>query len=1229
MQTTLLGLAITFIIALIAALIGPYFIDWNRFRPQFETEAARVIGAPVRVEGALDARLLPSPSLRLRSIVVGGPNDPGKVRADNLEVEFSLGSLMRGEWRATELTINGVALDLGLDARGRIDWPLSSPSLNFGSLSIDRLNLTGRVALHDAASRSTLELNDIAFSGDVRSLGASIRGDGNFVVSGARYPFRISSGQSSDSNANRVHVTIDPGMRSSSIDLDGQLVFDSRVPHFDGVLVIAGPAGLDNGSLPADAQRLWRVSAKVKADPGAARLEQIDASYGASDSALKLAGAGDIRFGASPQIHAELSARQLDADRLFAREQGSPTQILPVLRGLLAEIPKPPLATDIGIRVEQITLGSRPIQNFGANLSSDTTAWTIGRVEFRAPGATHVAVNGQIKQPGPSAHFNGALDIESSDPDIFAAWLQGRSDVTYRSQKPLRLRGNLSIDSNRAVVDRLMADIDGGSVEGRLAFVGSTDGKGARTEAELSADRLDLDAAAALVRAVAGPQGGWPDEGQVSLNVDRATSAGQEMHPFVAKLAYGPNAISLEQLKVGRPGGLMMEGSGAFDRVHATGKLSLSMTSDSVAQMTSLIAPVAPAVAARLNAMPDAPGAARLKLALNIDKSSADKDKAKAQAKLEIDLPQVKGTLSMSTTPPLAAVRGINLDALSRNEVTAQAKLSADRGNALLGLLGLGHLTAAGDGSTLFEGSATGVWHAPIRLKARMAGTDLDAEIKGTVEPWSSEQKADLNLAVRRINLAPLLDIKSSDARAQNVSLSSHVTLAGNKLTFNDLDGTAAGARMRGRVAVKLGDENVVDGEIRLDTLDLASAFGFAVGAAGHDARAPLASGLREGWRGQLTFEALRGVLPGGVELRPVSGIVSGDGQSLTLDAMKGKLGDGDAAGRINVRKTTDGVALSAQVQFKNVEGSALHYGSLAMPPGRVAAQMTFASEGRSAFALVGALSGSGLVTLADARIAGLDPRMFDVAISASDSGQASDDTKLRRIAEQSLSAGPLPVASAQIPFNVRDGRLRVGATALDGEGAQAIVTGGYDIVADQVDIRASLASKSAGSANNRPEVQIFAVGPPNAIDRTVDVAALSSWLAVRAIDRETRRLDSIERRIAPSPAPPVAPPPATASLPVEPPPEVSVAPSPKDGPPVADVPVPNRDPRRPSVKPRAPAPPHQPAVPQASNAPTSPSVAPLPAPVEIRPAPVPKPVRPRQPLVLTPPASSASQPGL
>src|SRR3954462_11865663 len=242
-QTTLLGLAIAFIVALVAALIGPYFIDWNQFRPQFEAEATRVVGAPVRVAGKLDARLLPTPSLRLRSVVVGGANDLGKVRADKLDVEFSLGSLMRGEWRATELTINGMALDVGLDRQGRIDWPASTGTFNLGSLAIDRLNLTGRIALHDAASRGKLELTDIAFGGDVRSLAGSLRGDGNFVLSGIRTPFRVSSGQTADGNGIRVHLNIDPGQRPLAIDLDGVLSFDARMPRFDGGITLARPAG--------------------------------------------------------------------------------------------------------------------------------------------------------------------------------------------------------------------------------------------------------------------------------------------------------------------------------------------------------------------------------------------------------------------------------------------------------------------------------------------------------------------------------------------------------------------------------------------------------------------------------------------------------------------------------------------------------------------------------------------------------------------------------------------------------------------------------------------------------------------------------------------------------------------------------------------------------------------------------------------------------------------------
>ena len=49
------------------------------------------------------------------------------------------------------------------------------------------------------------------------------------------------------------------------------------------------------------------------------------------------------------------------------------------------------------------------------------------------------------------------------------AWLQGRSEVTYRSQKPLRLRGDVSVAPDRVAIEAMKAEIDGGAVEGRVA----------------------------------------------------------------------------------------------------------------------------------------------------------------------------------------------------------------------------------------------------------------------------------------------------------------------------------------------------------------------------------------------------------------------------------------------------------------------------------------------------------------------------------------------------------------------------------------------------------------------------------------------------------------------------------------------------------------------------------------------------------------------------------------
>src|SRR5262249_50514369 len=159
---------------------------------------------------------------------------------------------------------------------------------------------------------------------------------------------------------------------------------------------------------------------------------------------------------------------------------------------------------------------------------------------------------------------------------------------------------------------------------------------------------------------------------------------------------------------------------------------------------------------------------------------------------------------------------------------------------------------------------------------------------------------------------------------------------------------------------------------------------------------------------------------------------------------------------------------------------------------------------------------------------------------------------RLKQIVEPALATGALPVKSVQMPFTIRDGRMRFAPTTIDTLAVRAVISGGYDIPADQADIRAALALTLPTSTSGRPEIQLFAAGTPDAMTRSVDVASLSSWLAVRAIDQETKRLDAIER------GEPPPPPPTPISIPKEAVEDIVPA-----SPPPTSVPMPGRDPRR------------------------------------------------------------------
>jgi large subunit ribosomal protein L24 len=271
-QTTLLSIAIALIVALLAALLGPQCHSLERSSRLLRGRSE----PPGRNQGQgrrrHRRRATADPSVTLRAIAIGPVGEGSRLRARSLRIELGLGPLMRGELRATEMRLVAPQFNLGLDGNGQIDWP--PLALANETLSIDRLRIEdGRATLTDVASKSRLVLDQLWFTGDVRSLTGPIRGKGEFVTGGGLYGYEISVGRGGPEGV-RLNLSLKTDERPLTVETDGLLTLERGGPRFEGALALSRPAGAVLAGGKAVAFEPWRLASKVKADVSAAALDE-------------------------------------------------------------------------------------------------------------------------------------------------------------------------------------------------------------------------------------------------------------------------------------------------------------------------------------------------------------------------------------------------------------------------------------------------------------------------------------------------------------------------------------------------------------------------------------------------------------------------------------------------------------------------------------------------------------------------------------------------------------------------------------------------------------------------------------------------------------------------------------------------------------------------------------------------------------------------------------------
>ena len=1119
MQTTLLGLAIAIILALVTALVGPLLIDWGNHRALFETEASRLIGVNVRVTGGIEPRLLPSPRLILHGIAIG--DGPDTIRARTLGVEFALGSLMRGEWRAAEVRLAGPQISLGLDTSGRVRAPGFTVAFKPDELSVDRLSIEdGTVTLTDAASGASVTLDRVRFNGEARSLVGPVKGEGAVTIAGQLYPYRIALGRLSEEGSFKLHLNVDPVDRALSIEADGALALAAGEPRFDGVLSLSRPVGIGTRGAGQSAQTLtqpWRVSGKVKASGQSALMENVEFQYGSDEQGFKLGGVAAFRFGARPHLESVLSGRQIDFDRAISGTDAvrqPPAAAIRKLAELGSAAFRTSLPIQIGVGIDQVTFGGNSVQNVRGDISSSADGWKLDRFEFRAPGMTQVRLSGRLNVRADGVAFTGPAEIDASDPKVLAAWLEGRSETSQGELRPMSLRGDVTLASDRIAVEGLRAEIDRRPLTGRLAYLFRSGTRPARLDAEIKAPQFDIDAAVAFGKALlAGSAMERPGEISLAADIERATFAGIEARDARVRLRVDASGLQLDRLSIGDFAGSRFAASGRVEtNGHAPrGTLSLDLETKQTAAILATAGKFAPKSAERVMRLFDSVG--RAKLHATLDATGDDKSPVSA-AQLavtgDLDDLRVDARVNVNGDWSKQSVANVRLD----------GTVDAPQGRALIKFMNLDWLVAVGNGAGQLKVQAAGPLTSDMTFEARLSADGLSAQAGGSGQLSEGEGvRAKATLRVTSADLRPILT-GSAAGSSLPLQMTSRVTIAGEAMAFEDIDAKLAGSGIRGRIAVDGASPRRIDGRIESDAADVPVLLARGIGlqpqtAAAGDAWSwssePFVNGLLGKFTGKVALKFARARVLGQFAARELNATLRFGKDELALEDVAGTLAGGRLSGGIAFRSGESGLTTHARISLARADVATL-LSTAARPPISGSLDLTAETEGTglSPIALVGSLKGSGKILLSNAQIAGLDSRSFEAITRAVDQGLPIETGRISVLVGKSLDGGPLSLKRAESTVQISAGQLRLSDLSAESKDAALSIAGTLDLTDGSVDARLIL-SGSAEAAGARPNIFVALKGPLTAPARSVDVSALTGWLTLRAVENQTKRLRAIE----------------------------------------------------------------------------------------------------------------------
>lgn len=1143
-----LVLAVLALIVVLGAvvLVGPSFVDWNSYKAEISRTVEEQTGRKLDIDGDISFQVLPAPRLSVEQLKLANVEDGSAdtfVSASALQIHVALAPLLSGKVKVASVTLKDPVVALEQFPDGRNNWTFSTPdgateetavaagdtsAAGGGDIdfSLDGATITnGRISFLDHGTGTTHTVSGLDAALSASSLNGPFKLTGDFVYRDVPITLSAATGTIDAGRATPLETIVTLGDEAAELSYSGTLVLGD-MPRLMGTigatakdLVAAGaelaPLGTGTDALPAALAGPFKLSARLEASAGEAKLSELAVTAGG----ISAKGTVTTLLADGVAVDAALALDRFVLDDVLAAlstTPGSPGNV-PSATPAPANTETAEFTLPTGIDADLVLTADAVDYRGGvirhprleASLAEGTAVLKVFSAQM--PGGSDLSLSGTAESANGSPHFSGRADFVSDNLRGTLGWLGIEIDsVAADRLRKGSIGADITASPEQIQLTNWTMDLDTTRIRGGLTLL----------LRDRPAFGLALDLGKINLDAYLPPEGQTGEE-QPASGADKAAPAGPSpmeqaavaLNSFDANVRIGFDEITLRKTPIIggqleariQNGALSVSKLAIADLGGATVNLSGSLAgavSDPNTKLEFEIAAKSVARLARLAGLePDETlqriGAATLNGSILGDLSALTID---ATAKAVGATASVKGIVH-PLAQPLNVDLAVKLQHPSADKLTAtlapdnlpegvtlgSLALAATVMSAPDGAYGLDATMDLGGGQLGLKGSvAPGPETTAVSLDTRYAHPDVVALIR-TLSPNYTPSKRDLGPATLESRL---------EGNTDNLKIN------GLRLGIGpvSLTGTASLALTGPRPKLTLAAES---GTIAIDPW---LPKGSAAPAGSVAPVVPVKSSSRTWSRETIDTSGLLAadadialkaeqVLYGAYKLDKVDLAAMLENGALTISRLTSGLFGGTLDGTASLKHAatpTGGLTLS--VKNADVREAAISASGAAQVTGTLNYETSLETAGRSEYALVSGLQGSGSITVSDGTVEG-----FDLPAVSEQLKQLDRSVDFLVLAQRAMQGGTTPFESLAATYKITNGVLQSEDISLKSTTAEGRGTAVINLPPQEMDVRTRF---WLSEHPNSPPIGLRLTGPLDNPRQILDANKLQAYVLQRVIER-------------------------------------------------------------------------------------------------------------------------------